>query len=200
MRGTPPPARSRQAAPAATPQGSADLSAGRPAERAAERPADRAGDLHFELPFELPFDLPFDLPVVLPELRVLPTPMQIFMFSAVTWNRHLIHYNADAARAEGHPDVVAQRSLIGNYFARHAGAWLGPAGRVARLSWRVTGSAMPNQGLCCHGVVRERLDGQFEPADLAPASVPLKYQGWLTAEDGREVAAAEGVLCIHVSS
>ena len=120
--------------------------------------------------------------------------------AAVTWNRHLIHYNADAARAEGHPDVVAQRSLIGNYFARHAGAWLGSAGRVARLSWRVTGSAVPNQGLCCHGVVRERLDGLFEPADLAPGSVPLKYQGWLTAEDGREVAVAEGVLCIHASS
>ena len=192
MRGTPPPTRQRQVAPAATLQGSADLSAGRPAKRAALRRAVRAGDLHFELPF--------DLPVVLPELHVLPTPMQIFMFSAVTWNRHLIHYNADAARAEGHPDVVAQRSLIGNYFARHAGAWLGPAGRIARLSWRVTGPALPNQGLCCHGVVRERLDGQFEPADLAPASVPLKYQGWLTAEDGREVAAAEGVLCIHVSS
>jgi len=176
MRGMPPPARQRPVVPAATLQ------------LAAQGFSD------------LPVDLPFDLPVVLPELRVLPTPMQIFMFSAVTWNRHLIHYNADAARAEGHPDVVAQRSLIGNYFARHAGAWLGPAGRVARLSWRVTGSAIPNQGLCCHGVVRERLDGLFKPADLAPASVPLKYQGWLTAEDGREVAAAEGVLCIHVSS
>lgn len=196
MRGTPPPTRPRQAALAATPQGSADLSSGGPAQRAAERRADRAGDLRFQQPF----DLPFELPVVLPELRFRPTPMQIFMFSAVTWNRHLIHYNADAARAEGHPDVVAQRSLIGNYFAHHAGAWLGPAGRVARLSWRVTGSAIPNQGLCCHGVVRERLDGLFEPTDWAPASVPLKYQGWLTAEDGREVAAAEGVLCIHASS
>ena len=145
-------------------------------------------------------DLPFELPVVLPELRFRPTAMQIFMFSAVTWNRHHIHYNPDAARAEGHPDVVVQRSLIGNCFARHAGAWLGAAGRVARLSWRVTGAAVPNQGLCCHGVVRERLDGAFQPADRAPASVPLRYQGWLTAEDGREVASAEGVLCIHAIS
>lgn len=188
MRGTPPHARQAHVAPLATLRGSVDLPVGGSAEGVAERRADR------------PADLPFDLPVVLPELRVQPTPMQIFMFSAVTWNRHLIHYNAEAARAEGHPDVVAQRSLIGNYFARHAGAWLGLAGRIARLSWRVTGSAVPNQGLCCHGVVRERLDGRFEPANLAPASVPLKYQGWLTAEDGREVAVAEGVLCIHASS
>jgi hydroxyacyl-ACP dehydratase HTD2-like protein with hotdog domain len=145
-------------------------------------------------------DLPFDLPLVLPQLRLSPTAMQIFMFSAVTWNRHHIHYNPDAARAEGHPDVVVQRSLIGNYFARHAGAWLGAAGRVARLSWRVTGLAVPNEGLCCHGVVRERLDASFRPDDGAPASVPLRYQGWLTAEDGREVASAEGVLCIHAIS
>lgn len=188
MRGTPQHARQAHVGPIATLLGPVDVPLGGPAERVAERGADR------------PADLPFDLPVVLPELRVQPTAMQIFMFSAVTWNRHLIHYNAEAARAEGHADVVAQRSLIGNYFARHAGGWLGTAGRIARLSWRVTGSAVPNQGLCCHGVVRERLDGRFEPADLASASIPLKYQGWLTAEDGREVAVAEGVLCIHAIS
>jgi hydroxyacyl-ACP dehydratase HTD2-like protein with hotdog domain len=146
------------------------------------------------------FDLPFELPVVLPELRFRPTAMQVFMFSAVTWNRHLIHYNADAARSEGHRDVVLQRSLIGNGFARHAGAWLGPAGHLARLSWRVTSSAVPNEALCCHGVVRERLDRTFQSADRASASVPLLYQGWLTAEDGREVASAEGVLCIHATA
>ncbi len=152
-----------------------------------------------DLPLGAGIELPFDLPLMLPDLRVHPSAMQIFMFSAVTWNRHHIHYNADAARAEGHPDVVVQRSLIGNYFARHTGAWLGAAGRVACLSWRVTGSAVPDQGLCCHGVVRERLDCTFQPAHRATASVPLRYQGWLTADDGREVASAEGVLCIHAT-
>lgn len=149
---------------------------------------------------DLPFDLPFDLPLVLPELRVRPTPVQLFMFSAITWNRHHIHYNPESARTEGHPDVVVQRSLIGNFFARHAAAWLGDSGGLARLSWRVTGSALAHQELCCHGVVQERLDGQLAPAELAPSSVPLRYLGWLTTEDGREVAAAQGILCIHVSS
>ena len=32
---------------------------------------------------------------------VLPTPMQLFMFSAVTWNRHHIHYSADEAPEVG---------------------------------------------------------------------------------------------------
>jgi hypothetical protein len=146
------------------------------------------------------FDLPFDLPLVLPELRVRPTPVQLFMFSAITWNRHHIHYNPECARTEGHADVVVQRSLIGNFFARHAAAWLGDSGGLARLSWRVTGPALAHQELCCHGVVRERLDGRLAPAELAPSSVPLRYLGWLTAEGGREVAVAQGVLCIHASS
>jgi hypothetical protein len=40
------------------------------------------------------------LPVVLPELTITPTHMQIFMFSAATWNRHHIHYSRDAAIRE----------------------------------------------------------------------------------------------------
>jgi hydroxyacyl-ACP dehydratase HTD2-like protein with hotdog domain len=134
------------------------------------------------------------LPLVLPELRVRPTPMQLFMFSAITWNRHHIHYSAEAARAEGHPDVVVQRSLLGNYFARHAGAWLGPEGRVAKLTWRVVGPAVPHQWLRCNGVVQDRLDDADTAAD---ATLRLRYQAWMTAEGEREVATAEGVLCIQ---
>lgn len=136
-------------------------------------------------------------PAVLPELRVRPSAMQVFMFSAVTWNRHHIHYSAEAARAEGHPNVLVQRSLIGNYFARHAQAWLGTQGRVARLSWRVTGPAVPDQWLRCNGVVQGWTDGT--PGVTAGES-PIFYQAWITAEGDREVATAQGVLCIHATS
>jgi len=139
---------------------------------------------------------PFQLPLVLPELRVLPTPMHIFMFSAITWNRHHIHYSAEAARSEGHPDVVVQRSLLGNYFARHAGAWLGPEGRIAQLTWRVVGPAVPHQWLRCNGVVQDRFDDADAEAD---APLRLRYQAWLTADGDREVATAEGVLCIQAA-
>lgn len=138
---------------------------------------------------------PFQLPLVLPELRVMPTPMQLFMFSAITWNRHHIHYSADAAHAEGLPDVVVQRSLIGNFFARHVEAWLGGQGRIARLVWRVTGPAVPHQWLHCQGAVQDLSEAADGSAD--GLQWRLKYQGWLNAEGGREVATAEGVLCIQ---
>ena len=101
-------------------------------------------------------DLP-DLPLVLPDLPWQPTAMQLFMFSAATWNRHRIHYERDAARAEGHGDVVVQRALIGNVFARHVAAWLGGQGHLQRLAWRVLASALPGQRLRCQGAVTGRI-------------------------------------------
>jgi hydroxyacyl-ACP dehydratase HTD2-like protein with hotdog domain len=92
-------------------------------------------------------------PAPIPELVVKPNHMQIFMFSAATWNRHHIHYDKDAALAEGLPDVVVQRALIGNFFARLLTEWLGDAGEIRELSWKVTQSALPDRTLRCVGDV-----------------------------------------------
>ncbi len=91
------------------------------------------------------------LPSTIPELVVVPTTTQIFSFSAVTWNRHRIHYDKDAARAEGHADVVVQRALLGNYFASLLDQWLGQHGEVRKLSWKVLSSAVPGKQLRCLG-------------------------------------------------
>jgi hydroxyacyl-ACP dehydratase HTD2-like protein with hotdog domain len=89
----------------------------------------------------------------IPELRVTPTPGQVFMFSAVTWNRHHIHFSKDAALAEGHADIVVQRALLGNFMARQLGNWLGDRGRIVQLSWKVQKSALPGNTLRCQGRV-----------------------------------------------
>lgn len=103
------------------------------------------------------------LPATLPQLVVTPDAAQIFMFSAVTWNRHHIHYNRDAAVRDGLPDVAVQRGLLGNYFARLLTQWTGPAAHVRELSWKVQRSAFPGQPLRVQGeaVERDQLDGQI---------------------------------------
>jgi hypothetical protein len=133
-----------------------------------------------------------ELPLVLPELVVEPSAMQVFMFSAVTWNRHHIHYSRDAAVREGHADVVVQRALLGNFFARHAQSWLGAAGSVRRLAWKVASSALPGQRLCCRGAVTGRLPGDDE--------LLLRYESDLRDDAGREIATAWGVLCVAAPS
>ena len=98
----------------------------------------------------------------IPELLVTPSAGQIFMFSAITWNRHHIHFSKDAALAEGHADIVVQRALLGNFMARQLGNWLGNRGKITSLSWKVLKSALPGKRLRCQGRVHseEHLGGR----------------------------------------
>ena len=130
---------------------------------------------------------PVALPVVVPDQVFTPSLMQVFMFSAVTWNRHHIHYSREAARREGHQDVVVQRALLGNYFAQHLQGWMGPRGQIQELQWRVQHSAYPGQTLRCRGFITQGL------AD-AP-TWRLRYEGTLSNEHGQEVATAQAWLC-----
>lgn len=79
---------------------------------------------------------------------------QLFMFSAITWNRHAIHYDRQSARAEGLPGVVVQRALIGNFFARLLEQGTHQRADIQRLEWKVMRSAVPGDTLTCSGVVR----------------------------------------------
>jgi hydroxyacyl-ACP dehydratase HTD2-like protein with hotdog domain len=94
----------------------------------------------------------------IPELVVCPDHMQIFMFSAVTWNRHHIHYNKDAAISEGLPDIVVQRALIGNFFARLITNWIADNAELRKLTWKVTRSALPGKEIVCRGQIKERIE------------------------------------------
>lgn len=98
------------------------------------------------------------VPAQIPDLVVCPDLMQVFMFSAVTWNRHHIHYSKDAAMAEGLPDVVVQRGLIGNFLARLLTNWAGDRGELRKLAWRVARSAVPGMPIVCRGRIRETTD------------------------------------------
>lgn len=89
----------------------------------------------------------------IPELVKYPDQKQIFMYSAITWNRHMIHYNRDWARQEGHRDVVVQRALLGNYLAQCVLSWLGENGGLRRLKWKVLKSAFAGDELTCTGTI-----------------------------------------------
>jgi len=91
----------------------------------------------------------------IPELVVCPDHKQVFMFSAVTWNRHHIHYSKDAAVNEGLPDIVVQRALIGNFLARLITDWIGDVAEIRKLAWKVVRSALPGKEIFCRGKIKE---------------------------------------------
>lgn len=133
------------------------------------------------------------LPAFLPERRFMPSRMDVFMFSAITWNRHHIHYDKDAALVEGLVDVAVQRALIGNYFARSLAAGFGGRARVGRLSWRMLKSAYPGRVLRCRGVVVGRT-----PAEHGRPSREAEFECELEMLDdsGDTVSTATALVCV----
>jgi hydroxyacyl-ACP dehydratase HTD2-like protein with hotdog domain len=91
--------------------------------------------------------------VVCPPLDFTPTHLQLFRFSAVSWNSHRIHYDQAHARGEGVPDVVVQSTLHGEMFARAALRWAGPGAALRRVEWRNRATAYAGVPLTCSGRV-----------------------------------------------
>ncbi|MDQ6523956.1 acyl dehydratase [Nocardioides sp. LHD-245] len=89
----------------------------------------------------------------LPELRRVPTRLQVYRYSAVTWNSHRIHFDPDYAAAEGYPDVLVQSHLHGAFLTSLCTGWIGSAGRLRRLAVSVRRFAVPGDVLTCGGEV-----------------------------------------------
>lgn len=120
----------------------------------------------------------------IPAFTKIPTYMQLFMFSAITWNRHLIHYNTDFARQDGLSDVATHRALLGNFLAQMLSNWIGEAGRVSKVEWSVRGGASPGDVLMCRGKVVQKAEdekGRRIGCDI-----------WIEKQDGTLIASGKG--------
>lgn len=89
----------------------------------------------------------------IPQLVVEPTAVQLFQFSAATWNAHRIHYDSAYAREEGYPDVLVQSHLHACFLMRALRDAVGEHVRIERFGWRNRGIAVPGDRLTCSGRV-----------------------------------------------
>ena len=98
----------------------------------------------------------------LPERVHHPSFVQLFRYSAATWNSHRIHYDTAYAQVEGYPDVLVQSHLHGAFLTRLCTDWMRPGGRLVSLSLRVKRFATPANTLTCRGRVtaKEIVDGE----------------------------------------
>jgi len=75
----------------------------------------------------------------IPTFEVTPTTVQLFEFSAITWNPHRIHFDAPYARdVEGYDDVLVHGPLLGAWLMRLAETWSSGWGQVASMTYRST--------------------------------------------------------------
>jgi hydroxyacyl-ACP dehydratase HTD2-like protein with hotdog domain len=82
-----------------------------------------------------------------------PNAVQLFRFSAMTWNAHRIHYDKPYAISEGYPDVLVQSHLHGCFLLQAVMDWAGPRARLVGFRWQNRAIAVPGDVLTCTGHV-----------------------------------------------
>jgi hydroxyacyl-ACP dehydratase HTD2-like protein with hotdog domain len=81
-----------------------------------------------------------------------PDRLQLFAFSAATWNMHRIHTDPGYAASEGYPDVLVQSHLHAAFIMRALRDAVVPeGGRVIRFGWQNRHLAIAGDTLTCDG-------------------------------------------------
>ncbi|ADU49625.1 acyl dehydratase [Intrasporangium calvum] len=119
----------------------------------------------------------------LPEVVWEPTHVQLFRFSAITWNAHRIHYDQAYAAEEGYPDVLVQSHLHGCFLVQTVMSWAGPRATLHRFRWQNRHLATPGDKLRCTGTVTA-VEGSLVHCELREINQhgDICAPGWATVE------------------
>ena len=79
----------------------------------------------------------FELSDTLEPLKHTATALQLFRYSAVTWNPHRIHFDEPYAREEGHRGLALHSHLRAALALRCVTQGLGPQWRVTKFAYRL---------------------------------------------------------------
>ncbi len=110
-----------------------------------------------------------------------PDRLQLFAFSAATWNTHRIHTDPGYAASEGYPDVLVQSHLHAAFIIRALRDAVLPAGgRVIGFAWQNRHLAVAGDTLTC--------DGRKVGEDGSQATYELQERN------------AEGVVCVTATA
>ena len=79
----------------------------------------------------------FEVSDTLEPLKHTATPLQLFRYSAVTWNPHRIHFDVPYAREEGHHGIALHSHLRAALALRCVTEGLGPDWQVTKFTYRL---------------------------------------------------------------
>ena len=79
----------------------------------------------------------FEIGDVLPPLEHTATALQLFRYSAVTWNPHRIHFDESYAHEEGHAGLALHSHLRAALAVRCVTEGLGPDWQVTNFAYRL---------------------------------------------------------------
>lgn len=72
----------------------------------------------------------------LPDRKHAPTNVSLFLYNAAVWNAHRIHYDELYTKSvEGHPEIVIDGPLQGDWLVQCVDNWLGEDGVVEQFHY-----------------------------------------------------------------
>ena len=90
----------------------------------------------------------------LPQREFKPDNVQLFLYNAILWNAHRIHFDETyTTEVEGYPGLVIAGPMIGDWLHQCVEDWLGEKGRLVSMEYSNRIAAYIGETLHCGGNV-----------------------------------------------
>ena len=99
----------------------------------------------------------------LPERIHKPTNVSLFLYNAAIWNPHRIHYDETYTKSiEGHPKLVIDGPLMGDWMAQCVSNWLNGQGKICEFEYKNIQAAYLGDTLKSGGKVLSFIENKKE--------------------------------------
>ena len=103
----------------------------------------------------------------LPQREHTATAVSLFLYNAVIWNAHRIHYDEPyTTQVEKHPGVVIDGPLQGDWLAQVVTDWLGDDGQLVSFEYSNRRASILGETLTAGGTITA-IDGNEVTLELA---------------------------------
>ena len=121
----------------------------------------------------------------LPSRDHVATNVSLFLYNAAIWNAHRIHYDETyTTDVEGHPGVVIDGPLQGDWLSQVVMNWLGDDGRMEQFEYSNRRASHLGDTLTSGGTIKE--------IDLAAGTVALEL--FIKNEQGEVITPGSAMV------
>jgi 3-methylfumaryl-CoA hydratase len=125
----------------------------------------------------------------LPGLSFEPTAVSLFLYNAIIWNAHRIHYDAPyTTGVEHHPGVVIDGPLQGDWLTQVVLEWLGDAGQLVEFEYSNRRASYLGERLTAAGRIEAIDRGQR----LVTVTLDIRNAAGEVTSPGRAVVRLDG--------
>lgn len=123
----------------------------------------------------------------LPTRSHTPTNVSLFLYNAAVWNAHRIHYDEGyTTDIEGHPGVVVDGPLQGDWLSQVALNWIGDNGRLVDFSYSNRRASYLGETLTSGGRI----------TSIDPASRTVALELYVRNEAGEVISPGEATVVL----